>query len=105
MANPKSLVRNTWAPREVSVSTMVSTEHQLYPTSLTTPTRAPVSSMTESFTSTPWAVPLFSVREEVQLVTVCSVTKAASKSLRSRRCSRRFKSSRRRLFSSLSFSA
>ena len=37
------------------------------------PTRAPVSSMTQSPTSTPWAVPLFSVREEVQLVTSCSV--------------------------------
>ena len=52
-ASPRSLVRNTWAPREVSVSTMVRTVHQLSPTSLTTPTRAYVSSMTQSFTSTP----------------------------------------------------
>ena len=38
------------------------------------PTRAPVASMTQSPTSTPLEVPLLRVREEVQLVTSCSVT-------------------------------
>ena len=81
------------------MSTTVSTVHQLYPAALTRPTRAPVSVMTLSPTSTPWAVPLFRVREEVQLVTACSVTSAVSSS-QSKDMGRRFSSSRSWAFSS-----
>ena len=89
----------------MSVSTRVSTVDQLVPAWLMTPTRLPHSSMTQSPASMPREVPLFSVREEVQLLTACSVTMAASKSVRSRRCFVRFISSRNFLFSSTSASA
>ena len=88
------------------MSASVSTRDQLRPTSLMTPTMAPVSSMTQSPASTPCWDPLFSVRVEVQLLTACSVMRAASRSpVMSRRCSRRFSSSRSRAFSALSVSA
>ena len=74
---------------------------QLTPASATTPTRNPASVMTQSPTSTPWAVPLLTVSILDQLDASCLTTRADSQ-WRSRRWRRSSSSSRRRTFSSRS---
>ena len=101
IATAASPVRNTVAPNWAWVSKTVATVHQLSPTSVTTPTRAPYSSTTQLFTATPLLVPRFRVRVEAQLEFSYWVTLALSK-VKSLRCWRRFRRLRRRSFSWLS---